>query len=400
MKFKLLESKSLYSDRVCWRLATCNLYDYLSNLRKDFFDFDVQRRIVSNSYLDRIGESVDKGEPLPAFTLTSNSIDDGNYEINLDKTEILDGLQRTYRLWIILFIEQICKSNINFEDIYGAIKDSHEGQKMISVKLINRSKVRKLTENNCFELNRLIKVYKSTDIVLNIWSGLSDEEIIKKMLTLNAGQRSVSSTHQFELLFLHCFKNLKLPKEICIVREKDSNYGKVKRGDRKLGEFLMSSIVISLQSYIEQRPLRISQVNKVGIEDSIVQESSSDFFTPRKLEEFIQLIYKIDAETTKNTSLNTWLMKDTTLSGLFAAIGEIADSSLDFDKVKIQDCINKIDRNVNINEFEASYKKLSSASTNVGNAVRKAVFYYFRSLFKDSQISWSTAFNIENHVSF
>ena len=221
------------------------------------------------------------------------------------------------------------------------------------------------------------------------------------MLTLNAGQRSVSSTHQFELLFLHYFKKLNLTNDIKIFRERDSEFGKLKRGERKLGEYLMSSIVIALQSYIEKQPLRISQVNNLRIEDSFIPESSSYYFTEYGLYQFIELISEIDIKSYSNQSLNSWLMKDTTISGLFAALGEISNSSTDYRIKQIQDCINLINSsNIQINEFETSYQKLSSVSTNVGNAVRKAVFYYFVALFNNSKMSWSEAFNFKNHVSF
>ena len=145
MKFQLLMSKSLYSGRVQWRLAKCNLYEYLSELKKDFFDFDVQRRIVSNSYLDKIGESILEGEPLPAFTLTSEEIDDANSEVNLKNTDILDGLQRTYRLWVIIFLERLIGEGYgDFDNLYEKIKDSEEGRKLIAVKILSRSKVREL----------------------------------------------------------------------------------------------------------------------------------------------------------------------------------------------------------------------------------------------------------------
>lgn len=399
MRFKLLAEKSLDNERVVWRLAMCNLYDYLSNLKKDFFDFDVQRRIVSNSYLDKIGESILGGEPLPAFTLTSYDVEDS--ELNLDKTDILDGLQRTYRLWVIIFLERMITEHgtSDFERLYEKIKESDEGKKLIAVKLINRSRVREYVDNDCEKIKKQINAYKDFEIIINIWTGLTEQEVIKKMLTLNAGQRSVSSTHQFELMFLHCFKNPLKSGDINIIREKDSDYNKVRRGDRNLGDYLMSSIIIALQSYIEQQPLRISQVNKLRIEDSVIPESSSDFFSDQKLHQFIELISQIDVKTINDSDLNRWLMKDTTLSGLFAAMGVLTDSSVDLRDKVINDCIKKINRdNIDVNEFETNYQRLSSVSTNVGNAVRKAAFHYFLALFKDSKISWREAFNNPRYV--
>lgn len=77
-------------------------------------------------------------------------------------------------------------------------------------------------------MDKYIEAYRSFDIIINIWVNLSQEEIIRKMLTLNAGQKGVTSTHQFELLFLHFFESLELPKDVQLLREKDPDYFKIK----------------------------------------------------------------------------------------------------------------------------------------------------------------------------
>lgn len=396
MKLKQFEKKDLYGGRVTWYLASGNLYDYLRELNPSFFDFDVQRRIVTNTYLDKLWDAVESGEPIPAFTLTSTSPINGSDTLDLNKTEILDGLQRTYRLWAILFVERMVESvGKDFSTLYDAIKESEDGARLIESKVISRSKVRILVENKGKYLERLIDAFKNYDITLNIWIGLTDEEIVRKMLVLNAGQRSVSSTHQFELLFLHCFRNLKPIKGVRIIREKDKDYGKVKNGDRKTGDLLMSSVVIAIQSYIEQAPLRIAQVNKLRIDDSIVPENSSIFFNNENLERFIKFIAEIDVKFCNDIEINIWLMKDTTLSGLFAALGYVSNSSEEIDEnTTIRDSVKLLSiESIDKLGFDESYKSLSSVSTNVGNAVRKAVFSYFKALFTGSSISWNEAFS-------
>lgn len=395
MKLRQFDTKELHGGRVTWSLASCNLYDYLDELDTTIFDFDVQRRIVANTYLDKLWDAIESGEPIPAFTLTSSSSINGSATLDLNKTEILDGLQRTYRLWAIWFVERIVeKIGKDFSTLYNAIKETEDGARLIESKVISRSKVRRLVENECEYLESLIKAFKNYDITLNIWTGLTDEEIVRKMLVLNAGQRSVSSTHQFELLFLHCFRNLKPIKGVRIVREKDSDYGKIKTGYRKTGDLLMSSVVIAIQSYIEKTPLRIAQVNKLRIDDSIVPENSSIFFNNDNLEQFIKLLSGIDVKFFNNKEINTWLMKDTTLSGLFAALGYVSDSSKRINEnTSVRDSLKLLSiESIDKPGFDESYKSLSSVSTNVGNAVRKAIFCYFKALFTDSKISWNEAF--------
>jgi len=142
MKLKQFEKKDLYGGRVTWYLASGNLYDYLRELNPSFFDFDVQRRIVTNTYLDKLWDAVESGEPIPAFTLTSTSPINGSDTLDLNKTEILDGLQRTYRLWAILFVERMVESvGKDFSTLYDAIKESEDGARLIESKVISRSKV-------------------------------------------------------------------------------------------------------------------------------------------------------------------------------------------------------------------------------------------------------------------
>ena len=53
----IYDHKDLH-DRT-WYLAKCNLAEYLRCLKKDFFDFEIQRRIVKNIYLDGILRTIE-----------------------------------------------------------------------------------------------------------------------------------------------------------------------------------------------------------------------------------------------------------------------------------------------------------------------------------------------------
>ncbi len=398
MRIKTYETKGLHDGRVIWTLGACNLYDYLSGLRPDFFDFDIQRRIVKNDYLDKIWHSVLDDDPMPAFSFTSTSKISDN-RLDMTDIEILDGLQRTYRLWAIYYLDSLLQgdSDLSFDEIYSLLKQSSEGHRLIDCKVLNRSKIRKLTADNNALLKRIIVKYKDYDITFNVWSGLTDEEIVAKMLTLNAGQRSVTSTHQYELMFLHYFKSISWSDGIKIIREKDPRYNDVKNGNRRQGEFLMSSVVIAMQSYIQNRPLRINQVNKLRIDDDIVEERSSGYFSQNKIVSFVKLLQAIERKFNRNSDIQAWMLKDTTLSGLFAAIGLMVQSSEDFNNSEITRYIEMISpENVKWNEFQKSYQELSSMSTNVGNAVRKACFRYFKNLFIQESYPWHRAFTDKN----
>lgn len=381
-----------------WYLAVCNLLEYLESLKDEFFNYDIQRRIVKNSYLDKLWTTIYSGDPLPSITLTANVKEDIDNS-SVDEFEILDGLQRSFRLWAIKYLDDLLK-RMNTQDVsvlIEAMREDENGKRLLDSKVINRSILRKLLTNDKINIENLMKCYAKQDIVLNVWSGLNDEEIINKMLTLNAGQRSVSSTHQFELMFLHYFKKLQIPQGVQIIRERDEEYFSVKNKERKCGQILMSSIIIAIQSLIERKPVRIQTVNALRINDSVVEESSASFFTKDNLEAFINRLLELD-EKFYNVQIGSWIMKDTTLSGLFAAIGAVYNQEWTYNVPSMLDFIhNKItvlnDKNINYNEFQGAYNNLSSVTVNIGNAVRKAVYIYFKNLFLNKPMSWQEAFN-------
>ena len=402
MNITILREKELQNGKK-WYLAVCNLLEYMESLKDEFFNYDIQRRIVKNSYLDKLWTTISSGDPLPSITLTANVSEDVKKGIDnsrVDEFEILDGLQRSFRLWAIKYLDDLLKRLNTQEDVsvlIKAMREDENGKRLLDSKVINRSILRKLLNDDKINIENLMNCYPQQDIVLNIWSGLNDEEIINKMLTLNAGQRSVSSTHQFELMFLHYFKKLEVPKGVQIIRERDDEYFLVKKKERKCGQFLMSSIIIAIQSLIERKPVRIQTVNALRINDSVVEESSASFFTKDNLETFINLLLELDKKF-DNDQIGSWIMKDTTLSGLFAAIGAVYDqkrtcnvpSMLDFIRKKIT-VLN--DENINYNKFQGAYNNLSSVTVNIGNAVRKAVYIYFKNLFLNKPMSWQEAFN-------
>lgn len=397
MNITILKEKKLQNDKK-WYLAVCNLLEYIESLKDEFFNYDIQRRIVKNSYLDKLWTTISSGYPLPSITLTANVKEDIDNS-SVDEFEILDGLQRSFRLWAIKYLDDLLK-RMNTQDVSVLIEEMRKdenGKRLLDSKVINRSILRKLLTDDKINIENLMNCYAQQDIVLNIWSGLNDEEIINKMLMLNAGQRSVSSTHQFELMFLHYFKKLEVPKGVQIIRERDYEYFLVKNKERKCGQFLMSSIIIAIQSLIERKPVRIQMVNALRINDSVVEESSASFFTKDNLETFINLLLELDKKF-YDDQIGSWIMKDTTLSGLFAAIGAVYNQEWTYNVPLMLDFIhNKItvlnDDNINYNEFQGAYNNLSSVTVNIGNAVRKAVYIYFKNLFLNKPMSWQEAFN-------
>ena len=286
------------------------------------------------------------------------------------------------------------------KDIINIMKEDKIGNRILESGIMNRTIIRKLLDQESeVELHKIIDAYKRFDIVLYVWTGLNDDEIIKKMLILNAGQRSVSSTHQFELMFLHYFNQLTIPRGVRIIREKDPDYFAVKNKERHCGQFLMSSIIIALQSFLEKEPVRIQPANALRIDDSVVQMSYADFFSKDNLSRFIQILYDFDIRFSSHAS-SQWLMKDTTLSGIFAAVGKYLGKIEDTAERKLQDvneCLKRIDQNnIQYDRFKEAYDHLSSTSINIGNVLRKGIFNYFLDLFEGKQTDWEKSLTKKN----
>ena len=79
-----------------------------------------------------------------------------------------------------------------------------------------------------------------------IWMDLTTEEEIKQMLILNAGQKPMNLSHQFELMYMRLFEEHNFDDDkIRILRSKD---GKVTQ--RIIGNYMMSSVIIGVLSLL------------------------------------------------------------------------------------------------------------------------------------------------------
>lgn len=404
MHIEILDTKQVNGNT--WALCKGNLLHYLQGLKTDFFEFSVQRKIVNNVYLDGIYRSVEKGEPFPPVTLTySGSIPPetrGAFEIDECQIEILDGLQRTYRLWVILFIAKVIEKS-GAKDLLSlaeAIKNTDDGEVILQNKFITPKFIKSLLveKDGKLYIEYLVECYSKFEVYFTIWTGLDDQEVIRRMLILNAGQKSVSSTHQFELLFLHFFEDGKLhyKQEVTLVREKDVRFKAVQQGKRELGEYLMSSVVVALQSFINGKQLRIATANKINLDDNklLNDEALADYFNPDTLSDFINQLYDFgEMLSKKDSKYIKWYGKDTVLSGIFGAMGAfMIDNGMKPQVETIGDLslvLSGFDDPFNLKDYYNAYEnKLASTKVNVGNAVRKAIFNYTKDMLTLGSSNW------------
>lgn len=406
MRIEILDKR--IKDDKSWFLGRISLWDYLSAVSVDNFEFDIQRGIVKNRYLDSILSSISNKEPIPPITITTDKyIDLGNscIEVLNDDFNILDGLQRTYRLWLYKKISDMSEpkrdlfDNISYDlsEIISKLKESE----FYIPGVISLLQIKSLLDNNNhINVSLIPTLYRSFYIYLYIWVGLDEKEIINKMLILNAGQRMVSINHQYELMFLKIFKDNKVTDKVNLIREKDKKYGKVKYGDRNLGDFIFSSVIIGIQSLIEGKPVRLSAENlEIGYNDEFISEEDvSRFFNQPFLNIYLESLYKIDSILNKySDAYKKWFVKDTTLSGIMGAVGYYIKNIENIEYSAVIDKLLKAVNNekcFNIDVFYSEYNKLSSTRINIGEKVRDAIFKYTLSLLNNEPIEWNKAFTL------
>lgn len=127
------------------------------------------------------------------------------------------GLQRTYRLWSLIYLEKVLEKiqSKSADEIIQFIRDdvTYGGNKLFNLKILSRKNLKTLLENNHALLDKYIEAYRSFDIIINIWVNLSQEEIIRKMLTLNGRQKELPLLINSNFFFSF-FESLELPKDV------------------------------------------------------------------------------------------------------------------------------------------------------------------------------------------
>lgn len=407
MRIEVLDKK-VTNDK-SWFLGKISLWDYLSAVKSNNFEFDIQRGIVKNRYLDSILTSISNHETIPPIAITvDNYSEDGDYIDIVDgEFNILDGLQRTYRLWLYKEIADISTPDV---DLFGA--KHYDVTKIVSKLkdwnyyipgIISVTQIKSFVDcTSDINIEMIEQLYKDFNIYLYIWSGLSERDIVQKMLILNAGQRKVSIGHQYELIFLQIFKDKLLFDNVKLTREKDLRFGAVKSGHRDVGEFIFSSTIIGIQSLIAGQPMRLSPDNlEFSSEDEYISEEQvTQYFNQPFLNVYLKSLYEIDCELqSKNDLYLKWFVKDTSISGVMGAIGFLlrnktnGDFNQSYEDI-VRTLVQKIhsDECFEIEEFYLEYNNLSSQKINIGDKVRRAIYNYTIGILNDNPIKWSEAF--------
>jgi hypothetical protein len=408
MKLVVLDTKAIASRN--WLLGKGNLFEYLNDLKEEFYTYSIQRKIVKNRYLDSIVKTVTNGDPIPLITLTYTEKKikfqvGKTIDVNMGKVEILDGLQRTFRLWMYYkLIEEFEKRSITSAAEFAKnIKERYPF--IFETGIISFSTIRELVETN--GLLEIKNAFKKFDLYFIVWSNLSKKEVIHKMLVLNAGQRSVSKTHQYELLFLSLWEDLEgRLKGIRLFREKETTAGEIKSGRRDIGDYIFSSIIVGLRSFLGGKPLKVSgDLDVVGtaFEDDY-RDINEDVFNVEFIRTFLNYIKEIDKAVFKKEGDEgkKWFVRETTIVGILAGLGEYLEMSEELSIKEINartktgfDLLLKKSTapGFKLTQFRDQYNILYNRSVNVGTFVRRVIKNYTVELLQGKSPSWATFFN-------
>lgn len=407
MEAKILDSFK-EGNNTCY-LSSIKLEDYLIGLPDDYDTYDVQREIVKNTYLDDLIKTIIQGNHIPPIVLV---LEDDNF-IKTDKSlsiksfKILDGLQRTFRLKTIYkTVELFIKEYKEHPEILDFSKLVISKRYKEDLESFNSSTSNFVLIANHFK-TELGKDLANLDYLFNrnqwfeIWTGLSPDDEVTKMLILNAGHKPVKTKHQLELLFRNIIGTLQKVdfKEFKVIREKEKSSIKYSK-ERVLGEFHFSHLITSLLSIGETKPLT-SNIN-------LIQKSQSDYFNDATfdkllklefLKEFIRFLLDLDVSLSKhyqNVGIR-WLSRETSLVGLFAAMGKYSETN----KLGASDGLQKLREKIvnnpgvmKLDQFEIERNSLDLAKINIGNVNKKAVYngVYDILIEKSNSIDWEHYF--------
>lgn len=392
-------------------LSSMSLEDYVNALSSTYQDYDVQREIVSNVYLDHLVETVLNRRHIPPIVLV---VDSGAYStsgdlLQLESFKILDGLQRTFRLQAIRKTIDFCCNALDPGGDYLSWSKfkfsrtfSTELHKVDSNTDVLRAVVQVFQKEG---KNGLLKTFTENSQWFEIWVGLTPEEEVRKMLMLNAGHKPVKTRHQLELLFLNLLPVLREGEgqEFTLVREKEISATQFSKG-RQTGTFHFAHVITALLSFHEGKPIAPSTSLIQGIQSA---DSGIDRYMeladPAMLKAMVAFLVRLDRQLISQYGENgsLWMGREVSLAGLFGAMGAVADET-GRNRVDVMEAFYESCRHnpevLNLNQFEEVRNSLDLSKINIGNVNRSAVFSAIKEILgtkPPSVIEWRTHFGVE-----
>lgn len=399
-----------------WILGKVSLLEYLGSMTKDSFNYVIQRGIVSNKYLDSILEAVNSSSPLPPISLIANGdVASNATDVEIMDFNILDGLQRTYRLWAYLRLVSL-SSDFPDED-YRKISDRLRKEEPSFSKALSPRQVRMLFKDTSpVNVKNLRHKFSNYFVYVYLWLNLPEKDAIKKMLVLNAGQKRMPIQNQYELMYLHTFEKISFESDdIELLRTKDEESTRIKKGERQVGQYIVPSLIIGLQSFVAGKPVRLSDdllysTNNDFSEDYISENGIDLFFDEQFIKSFVKNLHGIDVAVCQNDEEAVrWFSKDTFISGLMGGIGRYLREQFPDDVNFAANANNYLANMIGLvfregvfclQDYDTEYANLSSVRINIGTIVRKAISEYTYTLVAGTKrASWHDAFALATEKS-
>lgn len=368
-------------------LCKFTLEEYIQSLPEAYQDYDIQRAIVTNVYLDHLVDTVLSRNHIPPIVLVAAQHEVQTYEsaVTVDTFKILDGLQRTFRLQAIRRTIEYC---------IEIVKDPNKELELSKFSFSRRhSAALKEYDSNTTILGAIVSKYAEigeeelrasfTENLqwFELWVNLDLEDEIRKMLVLNAGHKPVTSRHQLELLFLNVLPvfRKKEDKDFSIKREKEISATSFSK-NRACGSFHFAHLITSLLSLYQGKPVApsTSLIQSIHTDDDGI-ERYGKLLKPQFLKSFMDFLVSIDqtisAQYPKRGA--QWMGREVTLSGIFGAIGLVASDSERSREELMALFLKRVAENESIlalDDFEDVRNSLDLSKVNIGNVNRRAVF--------------------------
>jgi len=408
MTAEILDKKE-QENKVCY-LTKVSLKDYILGLPTEYKSYYIQREIVQNPYLDNLINTILTNGHIPSIVLVIEKviIDNSKSELQIEKFQILDGLQRTHRLKVIWDTIQLLNNELeNSKEIlnYTRIKISREFSKQLNKIESSSTILSKLIDyKREFPNENIEDKFNDNSIWFEVWSGLSPDEQVQKMLILNAGHKPVKAKHQLELLFNNLIPIITKTTTPTFKLIKEKEVSSIQHSkNRAQGHFHFSHIISAVLSYEAGKPIttNINLIQKAQNRE-FYDEDFDIKYDFNFFETFIRIIVKLDlALYNSYKELGTqWLGREIVLVGLFASLGKIAKDGKDnFEQVCtiLDKTIIQYPKRLNLLDFEKVRNGLDLSKINIGSVNKIAVYNGLYDLMNNDlqDIQWKQYFKVE-----
>lgn len=411
MQLEILDNKQIGDDKGCF-LCKTSLEDYLNSAGEDFDKYSIQRNIVNNPYLDDIATTVFNMKHIPVITLVVTK-EDMLYEegkpLRVDSFHILDGLQRTWRLRTLKkYVDWLKKMYPTISDLKKMTENSLRSlsvdtrKEIIGLGMSDLKRAQDIARQivDIGSYDKILQSFSENRQWFEVWYGLSQEEIINKMLLLNAGHKTMSGKHQIELLYLNWFDTFSGVTGVKIRRDKDIKSSVVFVQERQVKEYRFSDLVMATLAFengkVNDIQSTIVMKSYENIEDKPLPVEQSYYMS------LIAFIADVDVILYKKYGKIgiEWFGRANIMEAFCAAAGAwYKNRTLD---KPIDEALNEKKKDIEVNveglniyKFNEAKNMLDATKTSIGQRMKKIVFQAtYEFLETGVSIDWDKAFNM------